>query len=93
MNNLFTVLILFTALSAAGESRMGSDKSADTFKADGKQVSAQQAVELAKNHKIERCRTPKNVTGLNGEKIAAYKCDLVILEYNYKTGIPHWVRP
>ena len=61
------------------------------FKIDGKQASAPEAVQAAPKHVIEKCTPVKGALALDGKtSVLAYKCKIVALMYNPKTGMPKW---
>jgi len=93
---IFTIFILtlgFTRCAHAAVETVDGVKQGAIFKADGKVVSAVEAVALAPSKSIERCTPIKGAMNFDGSSMSAYKCKGVKLQYDRmsKTGLPKWV--
>lgn len=88
---LATTSLLYAGCHQAhAEARMGTNTTDVVIKADDKVVDAKAAIKLADDHEMKRCTPIKDAADSSGKEIKAYKCKVVVLEYNPKTGLPHW---
>ncbi len=90
---LFIAVSLFCLISKAHAEVIQFEESGAgvVFKIDGKQASAPEAVQAAPKHVIEKCTPVKGALALDGKtSVLAYKCKIVALMYNPKTGMPKW---
>jgi len=88
---ILTLMLMWATSHAHAAVSVASDKNPNIFKANSKVVTPIEAEQLAKDHDIQKCTPIKGATDASGNETPAYRCKAVKLEYNAKTGMPHWV--
>ena len=102
VNKLNIRAMLVTALLSATIGLSASPAAADVvieepgskaiFKVNGKKASPVEAQEASRNDQnlIERCMPIKGAVSLDGNEAFAYRCKIVVLVINSKTGTTKW---